>query len=95
MIDEFGLRYQFWIRWVILNGILEDYYFVNAHLLGPVNGERRYVSMDLEIYSSKSRNKAVQRKDHENGIRKLADSVKSLGAEGGHPSLHDLLDSSR
>ena len=37
--------------------------------------------MDFEIYSSKSRNKAVPRRDHEDGIRELTDGVKSLGAE--------------
>lgn len=81
MIDEFGRRRQFSVRWVILNEILEDYYFVNAHLLGPVNGKRNYVSMDFEIYSSKSRNKAVPRRHHEDSIRELTGSVKTFGAE--------------
>lgn len=81
MIDEFGLKHQFSIQWVITNEILEDYYCVSAELLGPVNGKRNYVSRELDIYSSKSHDKAGLRKDHEDGIRKLTDSVKTLGAE--------------
>lgn len=80
MIDVFGLKHQFSIQWVITNESLEDHYCVSAELLGPVNGTRNYVSKELDVYSSKSHDKAVLRKDHENGIRKLTNSVKYLGA---------------